>query len=70
MSDASGIAIGAVLQQQIDGTQSHTFQKNYLHPKHDTAHLTENSWQSTAPFAISGIWLKVVNFLPSLTISR
>ena len=46
---------GAVFQQQIDGHWHPIsyFSKKLSHPKHDTAHLTENSWQSTAPFAIS-----------------
>ena len=39
------------------------------HPKHATARLTESSWQPTAPFAISGIWSKVEDFLSSQTIS-
>ena len=47
MTDASDMAVGAVLQQQLDGILLPIFQRSLNQQRHVTAPLTRNSWQST-----------------------
>ena len=68
--DASNLAVGAVLQQQINsvcGAQFHISCKSCVQQRGGIAHLTGNYWPSTSPSAISATLWKVTSsmFLPT-----